>query len=503
VSERSERTSEHSASVVVVGNGMAGARFAAELRSREPRRPVVVFGTEPGRAYNRILLSNLLAGKVGEEDLALAEPPGALDLRTGVDVDAIDPEAKTVHASDGTTTRYDTLVLATGSRAIVPPIDGLWKDPETLIDGAETFRTLADCRRIIAEAEQARKVVVLGGGLLGLEAARGLAQRGLAIEVVHARGHLMERQIDPDASRILISTLAELGVSVRLDAVTEEVIATEPGGGGRLRGVRLEDGSEIEADLLVIACGVRPNPDLAAKAGLLVNHGIVVDDRMRTSDPSVYAIGECAEHRGKVYGLVQPAWEQARVAAEVISGGGGAHYTGSRLVTRLKASGVDLASMGDPHVDADGAEVVTFADPTRRTYQKVVIRDQRVVAAILLGDSPTVGTLTQAFDRETPVPSDPRSLLFTRGGGQAAEPGMVSAATTLCRCNGVTAGAIVRAWMGGARTPTEVAGVTRASTGCGSCRDTIASYVTALAADAQQGGSDSAASAPQPEGVVA
>jgi assimilatory nitrate reductase electron transfer subunit len=500
-------------SVVVVGNGMAGARFATELRAREPRRPIVVFGAEPGRAYNRILLSQLLAGKVAEDDLTLAEPPGALDLRTGVDVDAIDPEAKTVHASDGTTTRYDTLVLATGSRAVVPPIDGLWKDPETLIDGAETFRTLADCRRIIAEAERARKVVVLGGGLLGLEAARGLARRGLEIEVVHARGHLMDRQIDPDASRILIATLAELGVSVRLDAVTEEVIRApsaggtpfgdEPGG-GRVRGVQLEDGTEIEADLLVIACGVRPNPDLAAKAGLLVNHGVVVDDRMRTSDPSVYAIGECAEHRGKVYGLVQPAWEQARVAADVVSGRVGAHYAGSRLVTRLKASGVDLAALGDPHVvDADGAEVVTFADPTRRTYQKVVIRDQRVVAAILLGDSPTVGTLTQAFDRETPVPSDPRSLLFARGGGQAAEPGMVAAATTLCRCNGVTAGAIVRAWLAGARTPNEVAGATRASTGCGSCRDTIASYVTALTAEAQQGGSDSAAPAPQPEGVVA
>ncbi|MGH3491032.1 MAG: FAD-dependent oxidoreductase [Actinopolymorphaceae bacterium] len=488
-------------SVVVIGNGMAGARFAAELRAREPRRPVVVYGAEPGRAYNRILLSNLLAGKVVEDDLALAEPPGALDLRTGVGVDSIDPDAKTVHASDGTTTRYEVLVLATGSRAIVPPIDGLWKDPETLIDGAETFRTLADCRRIIAEAEQARKVIVLGGGLLGLEAARGLARRGLEIEVVHARGHLMERQIDPDASRILIATLAELGVSVRLDAVTEEVISDEADGTDRLRGVRLEDGTELDADLLVIACGVRPNPDLAAKAGLLVNHGIVVDDRMQTSDPSIYAIGECSEHRGKVYGLVQPAWEQARVAADVISGRGGAHYAGSRLVTRLKASGVDLAAMGDPHLDAEGAEVVTFADPTRRTYQKVVIRDQRVVAAILLGDSPTVGTLTQVFDRETPVPSDPRSLLFARGGASDADAGVIAAASTLCRCNGVTAGAIVRAFLGGARTPTEVATATRASTGCGSCRDTIAGYVSALAADDQQG--DSAAMVSEPEGVVA
>lgn len=488
-------------SVVVIGNGMAGARFAAELRAREPRRPIVVFGAEPGRAYNRILLSDLLAGKLAEDDLALSEPPGALDLRTGVNVLAIDPATRTVLADDGSRTRYDALVLATGGRAVVPPIDGVWRDEETLLAGAATFRTLADCRQIVSGASTARDVVVLGGGVLGLEAARGLAGRGLNVQVVHARGHLMERQLDVNASRILVETLAELGVSVRLDAVTEAIV-----GADRVRGVRLEDGTQLPADLLVIACGVRPNPDLAVKAGLQVNRGVVVDDRMRTSDPAIYAIGDCAEHRGRVYGLVAPAWEQAKVAADVICGIGGA-YAGSRLVTRLKASGVDLAAMGDPHGDDEADEVVTFADPARRTYQKVVIRNGRLIAAILLGDNPTVGTLTQVFDRASVVPADPRSLLFgggaRSGAAQSGAAGALSAASVVCECNGVTAGAIARAWVRGARTATEVATTTRASTGCGSCRNTIEEFIGSLGADSNEPDGSAKNATSRPEDDVA
>jgi assimilatory nitrate reductase electron transfer subunit len=505
----SARTDRHH--VAVVGNGMAGARFAAELRAREPRRPVVVFGAEPGRAYNRILLSDLLAGKVSEDDLPLAEPAGALDLRAGVEVVAVDPERKVVSTADGGRTRYDVLVFATGSRAVVPPIDGLWPtvtsdprmagstdcSPPPLLAGAVAFRTLADCRQILAAAEHAGEVVVLGGGLLGLEAARALAHRGLAVTVVHARGHLMERQLDLDASRILVRALAEIGVSVRLDAVTSEVVGED-----RVRGVRLEDGTEIPADLLVIACGVRPNPDLAVKAGLRVNRGIVVDDCMRTSDRSIYAIGDCAEHRGRVYGLVAPAWEQARVAAEVISGTDTGGYAGSRLVTRLKASGIDLAAMGDPHAPEEAAEVVTFADPARLVYQKVVIRDRRLVAAILLGDNPTVGTLTQVFDRQTPLPADPRSLLFGRSSSsQAVGTGALPVGSTVCQCNGVTAGAIMRAFLDGARTTAEVASTTRAGTGCGSCRATIDDYLGCLSAAAGDG--DMAGTTSTHAGVVA
>lgn len=470
-------------SVVVVGNGMAGARFAADLRALDPQRPVVIFGAEPTRAYNRILLSDLLAGRLEEDDLLLPGASGALDLRTGVAVTAIDPATRTVSGDDGSRIRYDALVLATGSRPVVPPIVGLTRADGELVEGAAVFRTLADCRRILAAADGARDVVVLGGGLLGLEAARGLTGLGLSVCLVHARGQLMERQLDGDASRILTRILEGLGVRVRLEAATAAVV-----GGDRVRGVRLEDGTTIPADLLVVACGVRPDVELAVRAGLRTGRGVVVDDGMRTSDPSIYAIGDCAEHRDRVYGLLAPAWEQARVAARRICGRS-ARYTGSRLVTRLKAHGVDLAAMGDPHARDDDTEVVTFADPAREIYQKVLIRERRLVGAILLGDNPTVGTLTQLFDRDAPVPTDARSLLFARPGGSggAAGSGGVAAApaagSTLCQCNGVTAGAIVRAWLGGARTVAEVATTTRASTGCGGCRDTIEGFVGALSAD--------------------
>lgn len=463
---------------VVVGNGMAGARLAVELRERDPQRRIVVFGAEPGRAYNRILLSEVLAGSVEDDTISLAGPSGAIDLRTGVAVTAIDRANRQVLDDAGGRTRYDTLVLATGSRAVVPPIPGLVDEQGALAENAATFRTLSDCRRIAAWAKDARRAVVLGGGLLGLEAARGLARRGLRVDVVHLADKLMERQLDVDASRMLTRTLEELGVVVHLEARTVAVT-----GDGRVRGVRLDNGVELPADLLVVACGVRPETGLAADAGLPVRQGVLVDDRMRTADERIYAIGDCAEHRGKVYGLVAPAWEQAQVAATAITGGSSV-YAGSRLVTRLKASGVDLASLGDPHFADDSAEVVTFADPARRTYSKVVIRDRRLVGAIFLGDNPAVGLVTQLFDRDDVVPADPKSLLFPGAGTRAPDSEAAAGATAdslLCRCNTVTAGRVVRAWLDGARTVPEVAASTRATTGCGGCRSTVEGFLSYLA----------------------
>ncbi|GAB3423005.1 FAD-dependent oxidoreductase [Flindersiella endophytica] len=472
-----------STSTVIIGNGMAGSRLAALLRERDPRCQLVIFGDEPGRAYNRILLSDVLAGKLDHDDIALAEPSGAIDLRTGVSVVEIDRVNRVVVADDGSRTRYDKLILATGSRALVPPIQGLRKPDGELVEGAITFRTMGDCRQIVQEAGNAKRAVVLGGGLLGLEAARGLARRGLAVDVVHLGGHLMERQLDSGASQILIDTLEELGVTIHLEAFTKEIVGTD-----RVESVLLENGTEIPADLLVVACGVRPETALAEQAGLQVERGVIVDDWMRTSDLRIYAIGDCAEHRGMVYGFVAPAWEQAQVVADVITGGA-TRYFGSRLVTRLKASGVDLASMGDPHstaADDSSAEVLTFADPARRTYSKVVIRDRRLVGAIFLGDTPTVGLVTQLFDRGDLVPNDPRALLFpvsAGAGSPQSDVAEMSAGTTVCRCNTVTAGTIVRAWLEGARTVPEVASVTRATTGCGGCRGTVEEFLSYLAAE--------------------
>jgi assimilatory nitrate reductase electron transfer subunit len=445
----------------------------SELRARGPDLDVTVIGAEPVRAYNRILLSNVIAGKVTERDVLLAEPTGrGVTQRLGVDAIAVDRAGRTVSTLDEAAIGYDRLVFATGSRAVLPPVKGLVDDDGAVAERVAPFRTLEDCRRIVALANGARSALVLGGGLLGLEAARGLAARGLDVTVLHAVGHLMERQLDPAASGVLVRTLAELGVAVELGVSTVGVESTDDG----VEAV-LSDGRRLAADLVVVACGVRPETALAERAGLTVDRGIVVDDRMRTSDPRVFAVGDCAQHAGVVSGLVAPAWEQARVAADVITGVRPlARYHPRPPVTRLKAAGIDLATMGDSTVD-DGDQV-TFVDSVRRTYAKLVVRDNRLAGAILLGDNPTVGTVIQLFDRAAPLPLDPRSLLLGRavnGAGAAPEgsPALMPDAAVVCQCNTVTKGAVVGCWRGGARSVPDVSAATRATTGCGTCRDTV------------------------------
>ncbi|SCG55185.1 FAD-dependent oxidoreductase [Micromonospora coxensis] len=461
--------------VVIVGYGMAGSRLAAELHARSGEHKVTVLGAEPHRAYNRIMLSTLLAGKIDEPDVELAEVAGqGVDVRTGTGVTAIDRAAREVRTDDGDRIGYDHLVLATGSRALVPPLPGL--DPTDLPARVAAFRTLDDCRRILAVARDARRVLVLGGGLLGLEAARGLAARGLDVTVVHPVGHLMERQLDPAAGAVLAGTLAGLGVRTELAVGGSgvEVDADEV----RLR---LTDGRTLAADLLVLSCGVRPETGLAAAAGLAVERGVVVDDRLRTSDPHVSAIGDCAQHDGTLTGLVAPAWAQARVVAQLLSGEDPAvRYRARPAVTRLKAAGIDLAAMGDP-TDGPGEEL-TFADPARGTYARLRIHDERLTGAILLGDNPSVGTVVQLFDRGGPVPTDRRALLLGRAIGTTAatpaeSPALMPDAATVCQCNDVRKGALVACWRDGARTVDEVVAATRAATGCGGCREAVTGIV--------------------------
>ncbi|MGQ5259674.1 FAD-dependent oxidoreductase [Micromonospora sp. ZYX-F-536] len=462
--------------VVIIGNGMAGARLATELHAHGGDRKVTVLGAEPHRAYNRIMLSTLLAGRIGEADVELAEAAGhGTDLRTGVPVTGIDRVGRAVRTSDGDRIGYDHLVLATGSRAAVPPLPGL--DSGELPRRVVPFRTLDDCRRILAVADGARSALVLGGGLLGLEAARGLATRGLATTVVHPTGHLMERQLDPAAGAVLAGTLAGLGVRIQL-AVPATGVAADSAG------VRLDlaDGRSLHADLLVLSCGVRPDTALAAEAGLVVRRGVVVDDRLRTNDRRISAIGDCAEHDGVLTGLVAPAWAQARVLAQVLSGADPlARYRPRPSVTRLKAAGIDLAAMGDA-TDGGPGEELTFIDPTRGTYARLRIRDERLTGAILLGDNPAVGTVIQLFDRGQPVPADRRSLLLGRASGAAvaapaASPALMPDAATVCQCNNVTKGALVTCWRAGARSVDAVLAATRAGTGCGGCRDAVAGIV--------------------------
>jgi assimilatory nitrate reductase electron transfer subunit len=454
--------------VVVIGYGMAGARLVSDLRGRVD---LTVLGAEPHRAYNRILLSNLVAGKVGEAEVRLAEASSRGEVvRLGVAAQSIDRRAHRVITDDGDAIDYDRLVLATGAQASLPPIKGLAGDDGCLPERVAPFRTLDDCRRIIGLTDGAASALVLGGGLLGLEAARGLASRGLAVTVLHAAGHLMERQLDPAASAVLVTTLSRLGIAIELDTTTVAVEA-----GPHCVDAVLADGRRHCADLIVVACGVRPNTSLAEAAGLRVGRGIVVDDRLRTSDSHIYAIGDCAEHAGQLPGLVAPAWSQSRVVADVLTGERPlARYTPPAPVTRLKAAGIDLAAVGESTVDTD--ETVVFADPARETYAKLVIRNDRLAGAIMLGDNPTVGTVIQLFDRAAPLPRDRRGLLLGRAigadAGPAAEasPALMPDAAVICQCNTVSKGALVRAWNAGAR---DLVAATRAGTGCGSCRGAI------------------------------
>lgn len=473
-----------SSRVVVVGNGMVGSRLAQELVERDLDRRVrlTVIGEEPGGAYNRMQLSNLLAGKTRAGDITLAGEAWyaahGVQLHPGTTVTAVDRATRTVALSDGAVLPYDALVLATGSEAIVPPVPGLRAPGGELLDGAVLFRTLADCEQIDRRAAASRRAVVVGGGLLGLEAARGLAGRGVAVTVLQRAPRLMEQQLDDGAGRVLARTLRGMGIDVLAD-----VAVTAIRGGSAVSGVALEDGTEVEADLLVLCCGVRPRVELARAAGLEVGRGVVVDDELRSvGDERVYAVGECAEHRGQTYGLVAPGWEQARVAADVLLGRPG-RYTGSAVVTRLKAAGVELAAMGESVPDDD--DDIRFVDGGRGVYQKLVVRDGRLVGAILLGDTRTVGTVMQHFDRGTPLPVDRSALLMVRRNAPVTSvqsPTTLPGSATICHCNGVTKTGICDAWQAGARTVGDVAARTRATTGCGTCRDSVEGLVDWLAA---------------------
>jgi assimilatory nitrate reductase electron transfer subunit len=406
-------------------------------------------------------------------------------LLAGVAAIRIDRGAGLLELADGPAVPYDVLVLATGSTAVLPRACGLTQDRGRLTDGVVAFRTLADCARIGTLAARARAAVVLGGGVLGLETARGLAGLGLPVTLVHRQPRLMERQLDAGASRVLARTMQSLGVTLRTGATVRAVL-----GGGQVTGVELDDGGKLDADLLVLCCGTRPRAELATAAGLAVRSGVVVDDQLRSvSDPSVLAVGECAEHRGRTHGLVAPCWEQARVAARVLSRPAeAARYAGSPDVFRLKAAGVELAVMGESLADSEApgnAEIIRFEDAARGVYAKLVVRGGRLAGAILLGDTRTAGTITQMFTRGAVLPADRAPLLIARRDAPAPAAGTpvtLPGRATICQCNGVTKADICAAWQDGAASAGEVAARTRATTGCGTCREAVEGIVAWLAA---------------------
>ena len=379
--------------LVVVGNGMGGARLVEDLLTRGGGRrfDITVFGDEPHGNYNRILLSGVLAGHHRPSDIVIHPPAwyaeNGVALRTGVRIELIDLARKTVTTDGGLVAPYDSLVIATGSRPLLPPIDGLSTEGGELKGGVFLFRTLEDCERIAASARNARRAAVIGGGLLGIEAARGLLGHGLEVHIIHLAAHLMEAQLDPGAAAVLCRQLEQMGLRIAADTATTAVL-----GNGHATGLSFRSGPNLECDLVVVAAGIRPNVELARRAGLQVGRGILVgDDLACMGAADVYAIGECAEHRGLVYGLVAPAWEQARVLADRLAcRDPHAVYAGSRMSTKLKVAGIDLAVMGVKEPIDDDDEVVSYAEPSRGIYKKLIVHGNRLAGAIIIGDGGVV-----------------------------------------------------------------------------------------------------------------
>ncbi|WP_337187223.1 nitrite reductase large subunit NirB [Phenylobacterium sp.] len=474
--------------LVVIGNGMAGCRAVQEVLKRDPGRyDITIFGAEPRVNYDRIMLSPVLAGEKSFEDIILNDRAWYADngiaLHTGRRVTAIDREARAVWCEDAHAEPYDRLILATGSDPIRLPLPG------SDLAGVVTFRDLDDVEAMAAAAAiPDSRAVVIGGGLLGIEAAYGLARRGMRATVVHLMDVLMERQLDASAGFLLAEALAAKGVATVLEAQSEEIVGQD----GRVAGLRLKDGRVLDCDLLVMAVGIRPNTSLAKAAGVSVNRGVVVDDRLRTSDPSVYAIGECVEHRGQCYGLVAPIWEMCRTLGEALTGGAPA-YEGSSLSTRLKVSGVDVFSAGK-HLGGPGCEDIVFRDAGRGVYKRIVLEGGKVAGAVLFGDASDGGWYFDLMTSGEDVGAFRETLVF----GQAATEGLrgldPSAAVAamadtaeVCGCNGVCKGEITAAIADqGLTTLDSVRAVTKASASCGTCTPLVEKILKLSLGDAFQ-----------------
>ncbi|MEU9477782.1 FAD-dependent oxidoreductase [Streptomyces sp. NPDC048191] len=397
--------------VVVIGAGLAGVRLARRLG--ELGTPALLVGEEEHPPYNRVLLAEVLAGRYAPEVIGLPAPAGLLRGR----VTGIDRGARTVECADGSSIAYDTLVLATGSNPVLPPLRGLFTPDHQLPEGVHAFRTMDDCLGLAKAVRPGVRAVVVGGGLLGVSAARALAVRGAQVVLAQQAERLMERQLDPDASRLVLRHLTGLGVEVHTECRVRDVRCVA----GAVRSVEMADGYALDADLVVVACGVRPRTSLAEQAGLAVHRGILVDDELRTSDPHIHAVGDCVQHDGTVYGLAAPALEQADALAELLAGDPGARYAGTRSLTRLTLTGpgspFDLAAFGETEA-RPGDDVVRLADATRGTYRKVVVRDDRLVGGVLVGELGTVGALARAWEGAEPLPDEgPLLHLLTNDGG--------------------------------------------------------------------------------------
>ncbi len=457
--------------LVVIGNGMAGCRAVEEVLKRDPDRyQITVFGAEPRVNYNRIMLSPVLAGEKRFEDIVINDEAwyrdNGITLHCGRAVTGLDLERRTVEAEGGLVVPYDRLILASGSDPVRLPLPG------GDLEGVVTFRDLDDVDAMLAAADRGGRAVVIGGGLLGLEAAYGLARRGMPVTVVHLMDVLMERQLDSAGGFLLRQALESRGVQTLLEAQSKEILGQD----GRVAGLKLGDGSVLPADLLVMAVGIRPNAALARAAGLQIGRGVMVDDQMRTSNPAVFAVGECAEHRGVAYGLVAPIFEMCRILADVLTDDPDAAYEGSLLSTRLKVSGVDVFSAGR-FSGGEGCEDVVFRDAGRGVYKRLVLQDGRLAGAVLFGDAADGAWYFDLMRSQADITDLRDTLIFgqaiTEGlSGQDPRSAVAAMADTaeICGCNGVCKGVITGAIASQELTTLDaVRAHTKASGSCGSC----------------------------------
>ncbi|HRO61262.1 MAG TPA: FAD-dependent oxidoreductase [Burkholderiaceae bacterium] len=393
--------------MVVVGNGMAGMRTVEELLKLAPDLyDITVFGAEPHGNYNRIMLSPVLAGEMRVDEIMLNTPEwyerhGIL-LFAGDPVAGIDRKRRVVRARSGVEVGYDRLLLATGSTPVVLPVPG------HALPGVLSFRDLRDVEAMLEAARSHRHAVVIGGGLLGIEAANGLLRQGMDVTVVHLADRLMDRQLDRPAAELLRNALELKGLRFLLGANTAEIVGSQ-----RVSAVRLDDGVELPADLVVMTAGVRPEITLARDAGVHCERGVIVDDTMQTYDPRIYAVGECVEHRRATFGLVAPIWEQARVCGAHLAGAGHRRYVNRASATRLKVTGVELFSAGDI-IGGAGSEDLVFRDPRRGVYKRLVLEDGRLVGAVLYGDVSDSAWFFELIESRADVSALRDRLLFGR-----------------------------------------------------------------------------------------
>jgi nitrite reductase (NADH) large subunit len=463
--------------LVVIGNGMAGIRTIEEFLKMSPNEfEITVFGAEPQPNYNRILLSPVLSGEMSFQDTVLNDwdwyEKNHITLHAGKLVTKIDRHRCTVESEDGLVVPYDRLLIATGSNPIMLPIPGM------NLPGVLAYRSIDDVEKMLAAAKTMKRAVVIGGGLLGLEAANGLSLQGMEVSVVHLCDWPMERQLDKVGGGLLKDALEKRGLKFYLSRQTEAIL-----GDDAVTGLRFKDGEEIPADLVIMAAGIRPNIALAKSAGIHCERGIVVNDTMQTYDPKIYSVGECVQHRGQTYGLVAPLFDQAKIAANHLAEYGRMRYEGSSVSTKLKVTGIDLFSAGDFN-PGPGDEELLLQDAARGVYKKLVLRNNKLRGAVMYGDTLDGPWYFQMMRDGTDVSEMREHILF--GQMHIGDSGLSGASSVanmpdsaeICGCNGVCKGTIVKAILDKKLfTLEEVRAHTKASSSCGSCTGLVESLL--------------------------